>query len=97
MYSLFNKLTKRPGPVEHIDKVEAHVAGHVHNVGDGKVDDEVVGHAPHPLVGQHDPDYCVGGMFKILLDVLFSKMKNPLRDAGINFCNVMTYQLDNCN
>lgn len=45
------------GPVagEHVAEVYGHVERGHHGVRYGQVDQEVVGHVPHPLVGHHDP------------------------------------------
>ena len=40
-----------PSPVSHVDEADGGVEGGHHDVRDGQVQQEVVGHAPHPTVG----------------------------------------------
>ena len=49
---------KVPDVVAGVDEVEGSVEGSHAEVGQGQVDDEVVGHRAHPLMGQNDPDDC---------------------------------------
>lgn len=47
---------KVPVVVKSIDKVEKRVKGRHGNVGEGQVDDEIIGDGSHASVGQNDPD-----------------------------------------
>ena len=50
-------LTKGPISGEHVGEVGNDVEGSVDDIRRGEVDDEVVGHRSHPLVGEDNPDY----------------------------------------
>jgi len=47
---------ERPVAVQHEDEVEHGVEDRDQGVGDGQVDEEVVGDGAHALVPEHDPD-----------------------------------------
>ena len=51
-------LTNDPITSDHVREVWDDIEGGVHDVGNGEVHDEVVGHRAHPRVGEHDPDHC---------------------------------------
>ena len=46
----------RPVAGQHEGKVEDDVERRDHGVGDGQVDQKVIGDCPHPPVGHDDPD-----------------------------------------
>ena len=50
-----NKLTNDPITGDHVGEVRNDVEGGIHDVSDGQVDDEVVGHRSHPCMGHHNP------------------------------------------
>ena len=47
----FQNIFARLSPVPHVDEAHGGVEGGHHDVRDGQVQQEVVGHAPHPTVG----------------------------------------------
>ena len=50
-FRIFPSKTLSLSPVPHVDEAHRGVEGGHHDVGDGQVQQEVVGHAPHPTVG----------------------------------------------
>jgi len=46
---------ERPVTVQHVRVVKGDIQGRHHGVRNGQVHEKVVGHGPHPLVGQHNP------------------------------------------
>ena len=54
-----NEIVFTKGPVarEHICEVGDDIERGVDDIGDGEVDDEVVGDRPHPSMGHHNPDH----------------------------------------